>query len=385
MVYRKLGRTGLSVSEIGMGLEHLLDKDERTVVDTIRAAVRGGVNYLDCHVGHDYKEEIVEYDGYIKLGRALEGLREKLFISYVTYYDNRTDDYVKPRFEYFLKALDTDYADVYIIQFCDKIADYELVTKENGALDFAKKLKAEGKIRFIGLSTHSSAIALKAIESGEFDVLMYPVNPAFDVLTDEEQYKTDDLGTLWDAAHDFSAGEKTGIHPRKNVYTECERNNIGLVAMKPFAGGFIFGVEENAGFTPVNLISYALTQTGVSTVVPGCTKPQEINEILEYCNSSEFQRDYSEAVAKSRWCVTGNCIYCNHCLPCVVNISIGQVNRLIDFIDYNKDDVQKTRERYNALSAKASACTECGICEERCPFDVKVIDRLKYAIELFEE
>ena len=56
MKYRGFGRTGIEVSEIGMGLEHLLDKDEQTVIDTIRAAVDGGVTYFDCHPGHDYDQ-----------------------------------------------------------------------------------------------------------------------------------------------------------------------------------------------------------------------------------------------------------------------------------------------------------------------------------------
>ena len=72
MKYRVLGRTGIKVSEIGMGLEHLLDKDEQNVIDTIRTAIDGGVTYLDCHVGHDFQEDSVEYEGYKKLGKALD-------------------------------------------------------------------------------------------------------------------------------------------------------------------------------------------------------------------------------------------------------------------------------------------------------------------------
>ena len=383
MKYRKLGRTGFNVSEIGMGLEHLLDKDGQTVIDTIRAAIDGGVTYLDCHPGHDLQENSVEYEGYAKLGKALAGFRDNLCISYLAQIALSPAD-IQLRFDYYLQSLKTDHTDVFILQFCDKEKDFEHIMNEGGHLAYAKKLRSEGRIRCIGIATHSSAIAYKAIDSGEFDVLMYPVNPAFDVVTDEERYKTDDLMTLWDAAHDFTAEGKIGAQPRKNVYSECERKDVGIVAMKPFAGGFIFGVEQNAGFTPVNLISYTLAQNGVSAVIPGCTKPREIVEILAYNSATDEERDYSGAVAKSRWSVMENCLYCNHCLPCNAGINIGLVNRLLDAVIQGTGAAAGVSERYRALPVMASACIQCGVCIERCPFKVKVIDKMKQVVKVFE-
>ena len=85
MKYRGFGRTGIEVSEIGMGLEHLLDKDEQTVIDTVRAAIDGGVTYFDCHPGHDYDQrpDPATYPGYQMLGKALAGLRGRVTISYI--------------------------------------------------------------------------------------------------------------------------------------------------------------------------------------------------------------------------------------------------------------------------------------------------------------
>ena len=382
MNYRKFGKTGMEVSEIGMGLEYLLDKEDGVVSDTIKAAVDGGVNYFDCHMGHDFKEDAIDYGGYAKLGKAVEGIRDQLCLTYIAHSAVRSPDETKPRFESYLKALNTDRADVFIVQFCDKAADYEQVTKEGGIFEYAKKLKSEGKARAVGISTHSSAIAFKAIDDG-FDMLMYPVNPAFDVVTDEARYKTEKLETLWDAAHDFKP-EKDTAQPRKNVYIECERKGIGLTAMKPFAGGFIFRIEKDVGFTPVNLISYALAQNGVSTVVPGCASPNEIAEILKYYDCAGEERDYSGAVSKSRWSVMGSCLYCNHCLPCGAGINIGQMNRLIDAFADSGTKTDGIKDKYNALPVKASACIECGACAKRCPFEVKVIERLKRAVEIFE-
>ena len=382
MKYRMLGRTGVKVSEIGMGTEHLLDKDEGVVVDTIKAAIDGGVTYFDCHPGHDNDGESDSYIGYEKLGKAISGYREKLCLTYLAGASLEPEK-TKPKFANYLSAMGIDYVDVFILQFCDKIADYERITGDGGLLTYAHELKTAGKIMHIGISTHSSAVAYKAIDSGEFDMIMYPVNPAFDVVTDEDLYKTDNLETLWDAAHDFSTAGKSGAQPRKSVYSECENKGVAVVAMKPFAGGFIFGVEADAGFTPVNLISYALAQNGVATVVPGCTKPEEILEILTYNTCCDAERDYSNAVANSRWSVMENCLYCNHCLPCSADINIGQINRLLDAVLLNKNpDIDGVRKTYKSLSVDASACIKCGVCMERCPFKVNVIARMEKAAEL---
>lgn len=387
MKYRKFGRADIEVSEIGMGLEHLLDKDAQTVTDTIRAAVNGGVTYLDCHPGHDYDDRPnrAEYEGYQKLGKALAGIRDRLTLSYIASCNERGPDIAPVCFEGYLKALGTDHTDVFILQFCDKMTEYDEITGENGLLAYAQKVRAEGKARYIGLSTHSMDIAFRAIESGSFDMLMFPVNPAFDVLDDEKEYKEDMLGNLWDKAYEYNTEGKRGAWPRKSVYSASARHGVALVAMKPFAGGFVLNVEKDAGFTPVNLISYALAQTGLTTVVPGCENPRQIQDILTYHTCSDGERDYSAAIARSRWSVKGNCLYCNHCLPCPAGINIGQVNKLVHSADGERPSEQSAgSEQYAALPVKASACIRCGDCESRCPFTVPVIRLMDKAVEMFE-
>jgi Predicted oxidoreductases of the aldo/keto reductase family len=214
------------------------------------------------------------------------------------------------------------------------------------------------------------------INSGEFDVLMFPINPAFDVIADEEKYDSDILGNIWHAAYIYTSAEKSGYQPRKHVYSECARNDMGLVAMKPFAGGFILEVEKDAGFAPLNLISYVLAQNGVSTVIPGCSSTQEIKEILSYYTCPGDVLDYSQAVSKSRWSLKGNCLYCSHCLPCSADINITKINKLIDsFKNQAKSNTNTLFYEYGLLDVKASSCIECGDCIKRCPFQVHIIEK----------
>jgi len=377
MNYRKLGRTGLEVSEIGLGLEHLLDKEEKVVTKTIRAAIQGGVNYFDCLSLQEYSPESDACEGYVKLGRAIAGLRDRVILTFLAYV-SKPLPHVRAEFDCYLRALGTDHADIFLVACCDKPVDFDAATGPGGLLDLAKQLRAEGKVRHIGFSTHSTALAHRAIACGDFGVLMYPVNPAFDVLDDEETYNSDILGNIWDRAYEYTPG-KNGALPRKSIYAACERVGVGLVAMKPFAGGFILGVEQmlmrkRAGFTPLNLLSYALAQNGVSTVIPGCSSLRELKEILKFHTVPPKALDFSGAVANSRWSVKGHCLYCGHCLPCTAGVDIAKVNKALDGLD---------AAQYAALPVKASACVQCGKCMERCPFEVDVIARMEQAVEVF--
>jgi len=80
--------------------------------------------------------------------------------------------------------------------------------------------------------------------------------------------------------------------------------------------------------------------------------------------------------------VDGECVYCNHCLPCPALIDIGQVNRLLDAAQLGI--TESLRSAYRALPVAASACTECGVCVERCPFGVEVVVRMRQAADIFE-
>jgi predicted aldo/keto reductase-like oxidoreductase len=385
MKYRKLGRTGLEISEIGMGLEHLLDKDESIVIDTIRTAVKGGINYFDCLPLSEYSENTGTNEGYVKLAKALDGLRDQVHITFLAFV-NRPVSYAIADFECYLRTLNTGYADVFIIACCDNTVDYDVVTGAGSLLEYAKNLQDEGRIQHIGFSTHNTEIAHRVITSGEFDILMFPVNPAFDVIDDEGNFSSDILGNIWHAAYTYTTEGKSGRQPRKEVYDACMQNDIGLVAMKPFAGGFILEVEKEAGYTPVNLVSYALSQNGVSTIIPGCASPQEIEEILTYDASPDEARDYSQAILKSRWSLQGNCLYCSHCLPCSSDINIAEVNKLLNCYENNAfSDAGAIYDKYAALAVKASACIECGECGKRCPFQVKITEKMKRAADIFEK
>ena len=383
MEYRTLGRTGVKVGAIGMGLEHLLVKDQETVTKTIQAAAAGGVTYLDCLSQSDFAANADTNEEYARLGVALEGIRDKFHLNFLGNVAHTVEDIARG-FACFQREVKTDYVDSFMLACCDKSTDFDAMTGPDGVLAYALQLQAEKKIGFIGISTHSSDIAYRAIEHGAFDILMYPVNPAFDAVDNEAEF-ADNIGKLWDNAYEYDNAEKSSTASRRNVYAACARHNIGLVAMKPFAAAWLFRPDLDTGFTPVNLIAYALAQNGLSVAAPGCASPEEITEVLSYYTCAEADKDYSAAVAASRWSIAGNCLYCNHCLPCTVGINVAQIHRLADSAAVAEpQDLPALRLAYEDVAVKASACIGCGVCTGRCPFHVDIIGKMTYAASVLE-
>jgi predicted aldo/keto reductase-like oxidoreductase len=236
------------------------------------------------------------------------------------------------------------------LQLVDEMDDYEKIVGPGGLLELAKSICKKGQARGIGLSGHDVDTARRAVEDGVIDVLMFPVNMS------------------WDS--------RPG---RSDLFRLCARENIGLVAMKPFTGGQLF--SEKKAPTPAQAIGYVLDQQGVSTVVPGVKNGKEISGVLEYLTVGD-ERDYTGFLRGLRKDIDGMCVYCNHCLPCPSGIDIGGTLRLADSADVGVTPI--LQDLYRRLPAAASTCTECGVCTDRCPFGVDVIAGMKRTVKLFE-
>lgn len=373
---RKLGRTGLVVGEIGIGTEYLHGQPRETVVEVVRDAVGRGVSYFDILWAYpDYLDD---------LGAALEGLRDRVTlavhlgctVSNGQYRLSRDASECGRVFADMLARLGTDHADAIMVQWVDKEDDYTGLADEGGLLTLARSLRDQGKARFIGLSSHVAPVAQAAVLSGDFDVLMFPINPAFDTLPGRSHIEGLDAET---------GARSRGVNAeRRRLYQTCAAEGVGLVGMKPFGGGRFFHLAEDqrGSLNPVKLLSYALSQAGVSAVVPGVKEPRELESVLAFLSASAEEKAFGEALADSAWRLEGGCVYCNHCLPCPSGIDIGRTLRLAAVAE--QDISPDLRDEYAALPAGASDCTECGSCSERCPFGVDVVPHMQRAASLLE-
>lgn len=373
MRYRALGATGLLVSEIGLGAEWLERHNEqecRTIIDACEAQ---GINILDCWMS--------EPNVRTNIGKALKGHREKWIIQghfgstwqNGQYVRTRDMNQVVPAFEDLLTRLQTDYIDLGMIHYVDTPEDWETVV--NGPfLQYVLEQKKKGVIRHIGMSTHNPAMAKKAVESGIVEMILFSINPAFDLMP-----PTEDLNAYFAEQYDEHLG---GMDPiRAELYKLCESRNIGITVMKGYAGGRLFDAVRSpfgVALTPVQCIHYVLTRPAVAAIMVGVDNPQHVLEAVAYETASEGEKDYATVLANApRHAYTGQCTYCGHCKPCPMEIDIAMVNKLYDLAAMQDKVPQSIQAHYDALEHKASECVGCGGCETRCPFHVKISERMK--------
>jgi len=366
----------MEVSAVGLGTEYLHGPSRETVVSVVRGAVDGGIDYFDI---------LWSFADYLdNLGVGLKGLREKVTLALHLGCAETEGQYrlshdvkeIAAIFDDMLSRLRIDHADILMVQWVDDEEGYARATGPGGVLELATRLKGEGKGRFIGLSSHVPGTAAKAARSEQFDVIMFPVNPAFEALPDGATFGTEEDGPR--------EGVVEPNPERRRLYELCAAENVGLVAMKPFAGGAFFQLseEQRAGLTQVRLLSYALSQVGVSTVVPGAKSVEELEGVLRFPGASEEEKAFGAELAGSAWSMRGRCVYCNHCLPCPVGIDVGGTLRLAAIAEQAISE--GLRSEYEALPARASDCVECGECVERCPFGVDVMEAMRRAAQVLE-
>lgn len=384
MKYRTLGRTGLKVSEIGLGSEAFVNQTVDFGVELVETALDAGINYFDLYNPEPYVRDV--------FGRAMKGRREKFVMQAHLcsawlggqYKRTRNMAEVRAAFADLLTRLDTDYIDVGMIHYVDEQKDFDEVFG-GPVLQFAKEQKAAGKIRHLGMSTHNPKIAIQAARTGEIDVIMFSVNPAYDILPPNE-----DVNLLFEKSTYEAPDVLSSTDPvRQELYSLCESQGVALTVMKPYGGGALLKAEESpfgAAMTAAQCLHYCLTRPGVATVLAGARSKEELLEATAYCDLPEEQKDYSALLSSCpAHPFTDKCMYCGHCAPCTVGIDIATVNKFADLCEAQGMVPETLREHYAALDTKAGACIQCGACETRCPFGVKIIEHMQKAQELFGE
>jgi predicted aldo/keto reductase-like oxidoreductase len=365
---------------IGLGTEHLDGKPYEQVEEVVREALAHGINIMDCFMpGAEIRRNI---------GKALGKERKDVLIQghicsvdLNSQYDISRDLPTCERyFESLLTDLGTDYIDLGMLFFMDSQEDFKAVF-EGGIIEYAEKLKRQGKIRAIGASSHNPEIAARMAETGRIELLMFSINPAFDMTPA-------DLNVLDALAGSFSTEVFDGVDPlRAALYRLCASKNIPITVMKPFGSGKLLSPEHTPfayPMTPAQCIHYALTRPAVASVLPGCKNRAEVVEAVGYLNTTEQERDYSGVINTFEQNFHGACMYCNHCLPCPSGIDIAAVTRCLDIALLDRSGVPPSIAlHYAALKAHGSDCVACGSCEARCPFSVKIIDNMRLAGEVF--
>lgn len=380
MRYRELGKTGLKVSEIGLGAEWLERHNAREVQEVILRCEKAGINILDCWMSEPNVRS--------NIGAAIKGRRERWIIQghlgstwqNGQYVGTRDIGQAKTAFFDLMDRLGTDYIDLGILHFVDEEEEFRRIM-DGEFYEYARSLKEKGIIRHMGMSTHNPAVAKLAALSGRIEMILFSINPAFDMLP-----ASDDITEYFKENYDEGLG---GIAPeRAELYKICEKNGVGITVMKGYAGGRLFSAETSpfkTALTPVQCLHYALTRPGTASVMVGYDTPEHVDQAVAYETASEEEKDYATVLANAPvHAYYGQCTYCGHCASCPSGIDIAMVSKLYDLAVMQPEVPAALKAHYKGLSANGRDCVECGGCEKNCPFGVKVTEKMKKAETLFK-
>lgn len=320
----RLGKTDLMVTKNGFGALPVQRVDMETAKTILRKAYEGGINYFDTARAYTDSEE--------KIGYALADVRENIIISTKTM---TTDVNVFwKQLEESLAKMKTDYIDIYQFHnppFCPKPGD------GSGLYEAMLEAKAQGKIRHIGITSHSLAIAEEAVNSGLYETLQFPFS--------------------------YLAGEK-----EEALVKLCEEKDVGFICMKALAGGLITNSEA----------AYAYLAQYPVAPIWGIQKESELDEFLAYNdNPPVMTEEITAFIEKEREELAGEfCRGCGYCMPCPVGIEINTCARM-SLLLRRSPAAGHLSEKGQAKMAKIEDCIECGQCAAKCPYGLDTPNLLK--------
>lgn len=335
MRFQQLGNTGMTVSELGFGGIPILRLESGEAEKIVRHAFDRGINFFDTAYAYRDSEE--------KIGRAFAGRRDKVIIATKTM--RRDGAGALEQLEQSLQRLQTDYIDLYQLHQVAQESVWQTISAPGGALEVLQKAKVAGKIRFLGVTSHSRPMAIKLIQTGLFSTVQFPFN-FIEV----------------DAAGD--------LHP------EARRLGMGILVMKPFAGGVI----DNA-----TVAFKYLRQFPDAIPLPGFDSVEAVDEVVSFYKTPNQVSSEDEALMATYRRELGQqfCRRCEYCQPCPQGVMITPAMGYQ--VVARRMSPAVSIEFSRAAMETVPQCIECGICIQRCPYDLPIPTMLKKHYAMWEQ
>ncbi len=339
VAYRELGKTGLKVSAVGSGVG--IEPDP----GVISRAIDLGVNYFDTArgYGNGNSERIT--------GAALEGKRHKVVLATKT--DGRDKSSIFKDMDESLKALKTDYVDIYHLHSRDTP---DTITDE--AVEACEILKQQGKTRFIGMSTHDvNAVADYILKTNKFDVVQ--------------------------TTYSYAIG---GAPLRQKAISKLYAAGIGIVAMKVIiaVAGFVprdINLPEEG---PLAAIKWVLLNPAISTTVPYVKNIAELEMNVRAMKENYTPQDEKMLYTRNEVIRPYYCRMCYECKgKCPEDLPVTDMLRFLAYNDFG-GNLYQAKDNFRNLpkEVRAVRCRDCSSCAVECPNGVDVQNRLIRAQEL---
>jgi hypothetical protein len=330
----RLGATGLEVSEIGFGGIPIIPLPRDEAVAAVRRCRDLGITFFDTANMYTTSEE--------KLGIALKPDRSRVVIATKTAL--RDAKGAAGHLELSLRQLQTDWIDIYQLHNVSNADALEQVLAPQGAYEAVAKAREAGKIRCIGISSHSPSTAMEALKTGLFQTLQFPFN--------------------------FIEND-----PLQELFPLAVRGRVGIIGMKPLGGGLL----ERA-----DLCFRFLQQHPCVVPIPGVRSGREMEEIVElYRNPQPLSEADQQAIETIRAELGEKfCHRCEYCMPCAQGVQISSVLMLKPAA--RRLASENVRGWLGAAMETVEKCIECGECEQKCPYHLPITDLLKENLALYK-
>lgn len=324
---RKLGNTGIEVSEIGCGGIPFQRVSKEEMPKLIDALIENGINFIDTARGYTCSEDL--------LGEVIKEKRDKFFLASKGM--ARTYKGLAREIQISLVSLNIEYIDLY------QLHNVSVGENIEGALIALKQAQELGLVKHIGVTTHSVEFLKQAIEMDCFETIQFPYNII------ENQ------------------GEK--------LLKEAYNKGKGIIIMKPFAGGAI----ENKKLA----LKYLLNNKYISVVIPGMESVEQIVENSSVVSGPLTKEEIEELINTKEKFKNDFCRRCGYCMPCTAGINIPLAFLCEGY--YTRYNLKEwAQQRYDEMKVKASACISCKKCESLCPYHLNISQKMKNVADIFE-
>ena len=291
--------------------------EERKSAELIDYCLDNGINYIDTYAGT-----------WERIGKILKKRRKDFYVS--TRGDSKNIDGC-------LEKLNVDFFDIFLISMVDSVEKYEAALEEASILN---KKKHSGKFRFLGIATHNPSLYLRIMKDGVFSVMMFPCSCVDEI--------------------------------NQQVFEAAAEKKVGLIAMKPLAGGNLRNASASLKF---------VLNTKVSTALIGMGSVKEAKENIKVLKSKTitkkdklYYKQIREELGKTF------CRYCGHCIfpdPCTVDIPVRTI-MMLKTLAYQSN---LKRGISDEVLSKIEDCAKCGKCEESCPYDLPIRELLPKKVD----
>ena len=335
MRYIMLGKTGLEVSEVGFGGIPIIRLSTAEAVMVLRRAYDRGITLFDTANMYLDSEE--------KMGLAFDGIRSRLVLATKTLKRERAG--AEADIDLSLRRLRTDYIDLLQVHQLSLECDYEKVTGPDGALEAISRARQDGKVRHIGVTSHSIEMAVKLVETGLFSTVQFPFNFIECRPVDE-------------------------LHPL------ARQAEMGILAMKPFAGGVLDSAELCFKF---------LRQFTDVIPLPGFDAVRQVDEIVAAYETENavFPEDLAAMERYRTELGQQFCRRCEYCQPCEQGVMITLAMNY-PIIARRMSDAKAAGFAAKMMESVRN-CTDCGECVKRCPYCLPIPEMLKKHLALYEQ